>query len=600
MDTSRYFLLFLCSVVPFLSRAQQAEEISGNGHDKQPVSNYDVLPDRGYDIRRVSGDPGLVFVPHGILRPEPGSACWLRIKVANPGPYSQAFVLQVFPNILNTLYYRHAGTGSWQAVKRGMDGPATGTTCKSCLPFLSRAQSVDTLYVKVSLRGLEQAGYGVKPVLYWQKAEPHTMAEQKILTVWSIGAAIVLLFILNYLYIYRDLREKVILYLVTAQFGGLLYITTYWFILYKWFPAKVFTRVVTPGGDVNSYDVNALLMHLSVALILYGMVQLTRSFLATEARLPRLDRWLQFNLRAYLLFALALAFTNVFVAQVNYITLPYDNLFCLLILTMVLIAGITAFVRNFPAARPFLLANLVPLLLMTGTGLLHIFTSINTTGDWLPLLAIMTQSLGYSIALVAFVRYLQLHLRQKEQEAQQLAAEIQGMDFRHRLIVLENRQINVLVSDEKDKNIALLQKLEANQRELASNTLYLAQKNELLKKLKGEIADLTRQHPDISPQKFTGISSILRSHQHLDSEWEKFKIHFEQVHPGFFKNLEARYPTLTRNEARLYAYFHIRLSTKEIAALLNIDPASVRQAKMRLHKKLASFDRPQTGRVDTL
>ncbi|HEY8896589.1 MAG TPA: LuxR C-terminal-related transcriptional regulator, partial [Niastella sp.] len=46
------------------------------------------------------------------------------------------------------------------------------------------------------------------------------------------------------------------------------------------------------------------------------------------------------------------------------------------------------------------------------------------------------------------------------------------------------------------------------------------------------------------------------------------------------------HPTLTKNEIRLCAYFHINLSTKEIASLLNIDPASVRRAKTRLYKKM--------------
>lgn len=599
MSKLHNFLLFLCTIVPFLTHAQEAE-VLGNAVDKQSITNYDVLPDRGYTIDRVSTDSALVFVQRDVLQPKRDSACWLRVRVANPGPYSQACVIQVLPKFFNTLYYRQAGSRAWKAVPGGMEGPVTGTIYKSYLPFVLRAGTTDTLYIKVSLRGLERADNAIKPALYWRTMESHTIVEQHVLTVWDMGAAIIILFILNYLYIYRDLREKVILYLVIAQFGGLLYITSYWLALYRWFPMKVFTRVVTPRGEVNSYDVNFLLMHISVVLVMYGMVQLTRSFLVTETRLPRLDAWLKYSLRAYLLFELVLACINVFIAQVNYITLPYDNLFCLLILIIILITSIKAFVRRFPAAGPYLFANLVPLVLMVGISLLHVFTSIDTTGDWLPLLAIITQSLGYSIALVAFIRYLRLHLQQKEQEAQLLAMEIQELNFRHQLITVENQQISLVVLDEKNKNNALVQKLEANQRELASNTLYLAQKNEMLEKLKEEITDLTKQHPDISPQKLSGISSILRSQQHLDSEWEKFKIHFEQVHPGFFEDLELKYPTLTRNEARLYAYFHIRLSTKEIATLLNIDPASVRQAKMRLHKKLASFDRPKAGSVDAL
>ncbi len=51
---------------------------------------------------------------------------------------------------------------------------------------------------------------------------------------------------------------------------------------------------------------------------------------------------------------------------------------------------------------------------------------------------------------------------------------------------------------------------------------------------------------------------------------------------------QARYPALTSNEQRLSCYFHIQLSTKEIAVLLSIDPASVRRAKTRLFKKIAA------------
>jgi len=43
---------------------------------------------------------------------------------------------------------------------------------------------------------------------------------------------------------------------------------------------------------------------------------------------------------------------------------------------------------------------------------------------------------------------------------------------------------------------------------------------------------------------------------------------------------------LTAYEIRLCAYLHLQLSGKEIATLLNIDPPSVRKAKMRLKKKM--------------
>lgn len=71
------------------------------------------------------------------------------------------------------------------------------------------------------------------------------------------------------------------------------------------------------------------------------------------------------------------------------------------------------------------------------------------------------------------------------------------------------------------------------------------------------------------------------------AERVKFKIDFDRSHPGFFERQKIQYDYLTNNEMWLLAYLHLKLSTREIAVLLNIDPASVRRAKTRLYKKMA-------------
>ncbi len=140
---------------------------------------------------------------------------------------------------------------------------------------------------------------------------------------------------------------------------------------------------------------------------------------------------------------------------------------------------------------------------------------------------------------------------------------------------------------EKNRNDLLQQKLEVNERELVGNSLYIHQKNKLLADLRYQIRDIGQLYPNAKHAALKNIESSLNDSRYLDSEWDKFKLHFEQVHPQFFENLEAKYPQLTMKETRLYAYFHMKLSHKEIAALLNIDPASVRRAKTRLYKKMA-------------
>ena len=86
------------------------------------------------------------------------------------------------------------------------------------------------------------------------------------------------------------------------------------------------------------------------------------------------------------------------------------------------------------------------------------------------------------------------------------------------------------------------------------------------------------------------IQAGLNSYVYLDGDWARFNVLFEQVQPRFFDERQTVYPSLSRYEQQLANYFHIQLSAKEIAALLNIDPASVRRAKTRLFKKIAAAD----------
>jgi DNA-binding CsgD family transcriptional regulator len=72
-----------------------------------------------------------------------------------------------------------------------------------------------------------------------------------------------------------------------------------------------------------------------------------------------------------------------------------------------------------------------------------------------------------------------------------------------------------------------------------------------------------------------------------EAEWENFSLHFETVHPSFFKNLKTKHNNITTNELRLCAYLLMNLSNKEIAILLFISSDAVQKAKYRLKKKFS-------------
>jgi DNA-binding CsgD family transcriptional regulator len=72
-----------------------------------------------------------------------------------------------------------------------------------------------------------------------------------------------------------------------------------------------------------------------------------------------------------------------------------------------------------------------------------------------------------------------------------------------------------------------------------------------------------------------------------DKDWRDFVSLFEMVHDGFFVRLKDLYPELTPSEVRLFALSKLNLGNKEMALMLGVGHAAIRQIKSRLRKKIA-------------
>ena len=71
-----------------------------------------------------------------------------------------------------------------------------------------------------------------------------------------------------------------------------------------------------------------------------------------------------------------------------------------------------------------------------------------------------------------------------------------------------------------------------------------------------------------------------------DRDWETFKTYFSQVHNDFDQKLKTLSEDISEKEIRLAAFLRMNLTTKEIAATMNVLPESVLKSKYRLKKKL--------------
>jgi DNA-binding CsgD family transcriptional regulator len=556
---------------------------------------------------------GVILSRYAVLRDSTLSPnqYWLKIEVANRSKYDGAYNIRISPNIDNTVYYRNIDAGKWVAMRAGAAVESDKSRLKGLVPVMLRGQSSTTIWVKVDMGTFGRRA--AKPLIQFEREITTTSREMTLIMMWIISSAILSLFIGVHLYAYFGSRDKISLYFVIGQLGALVYAMVSKNFLATLVFCPPFTVGFLPDGNTYAYTLNSLLMHLSVVAIIYGIVQLTRTYLVMGKTMPVLDKVLRYVLYIYMTFTVVVALINCFVFCLNVYSLPYENALIVMLVVAVVVSGIVAYRRSLPASGSFLLANIVPVVIVMFVAIKNIFAShFGNQLFWLPELGVICHAVGFSLAIAARVRVMEHELKIKEMETGQLALEIQEISLGRQLIELENEQIltdlNELaerqksmemenrrksqdIEAEKNRNEVLQQKLEANQRELASSSLYIAQKNEMLATLKSQIRELNIAGAQLDQDGLQSIHSILQSNLYLDENWGKFKLHFEQVHPHFFEELRNKYPSLTRNETRLYAYIHMQLSAKEIAALLNIDPTSVHRAKTRLLKKMALTER---------
>lgn len=143
-----------------------------------------------------------------------------------------------------------------------------------------------------------------------------------------------------------------------------------------------------------------------------------------------------------------------------------------------------------------------------------------------------------------------------------------------------NQKINEL------EQSRLNQEIEYYNRSLSSKALHLAKMNETIQSFRKIISQLSGfKVPGLQKIK-KEASSLLLNAESTEREWDSFFMHFEEVHPHFFSGLSEEYDKLNTNDLKLCAYYVIGLSTKEIAQILHISPASVRKRKQRLREKL--------------
>ncbi len=150
---------------------------------------------------------------------------------------------------------------------------------------------------------------------------------------------------------------------------------------------------------------------------------------------------------------------------------------------------------------------------------------------------------------------------------------------KEKLINLKDRQLHETQQE--------LLRLELNNKanDLMTFALHIVQKNDLLKQLKKELGDLSSNNDPALNKKLKGLTAHVQQNLHLNKEIEEFQQKVDNTYDDFFKKLNTKFPTLTKNEKRLCVLLRLNLSTKEIASLNNISTKAVEMSRYRLRKK---------------
>ena len=121
--------------------------------------------------------------------------------------------------------------------------------------------------------------------------------------------------------------------------------------------------------------------------------------------------------------------------------------------------------------------------------------------------------------------------------------------------------------------------------EISSSTLLLANKNEVLQQI-SEITKSYYSEGKIPSEYVCQVNAVIGDSLKNDDEWQRFKLHFDSVHPNFFVKLKEISGKLTENDLRLCAYINIGMRAKQIAEMLSVSPDSINTNRYRLRKKL--------------
>jgi DNA-directed RNA polymerase specialized sigma24 family protein len=153
------------------------------------------------------------------------------------------------------------------------------------------------------------------------------------------------------------------------------------------------------------------------------------------------------------------------------------------------------------------------------------------------------------------------------------------LKYIHQLEVEKNEKEIIKLQNDKLANEVIYKN-----KELADVSMHLVERSDALIKVKDELQQLYKKtggNHDVKK-----AIQLVNDIEKNNSNWEQFATHFDEINNDFLKKLKAKFPGLTNTDLKVCAYLQLKLSSKEIAQLMNISVRGVEISRYRLRKKL--------------
>ena len=156
-------------------------------------------------------------------------------------------------------------------------------------------------------------------------------------------------------------------------------------------------------------------------------------------------------------------------------------------------------------------------------------------------------------------------------------------------VLVRERTAQLKVEIEERQRVELEKtalKLDHLKRELLTQSLHLNDKQQIMDNLQNELESFSKLSWDEIKPKIKKLLRFLRDRSLVKQGWEDFEIWFTEIHTGFYSELRNNYPGLSENELKVCALLRLNLISKEIAKVMNVQPASIDIYRHRIRKKL--------------